>query len=208
MLRVTFACLFALSVPVLMPAQSPSEDQKEMKAYESCSFPDGLQVAEVSSMPSAVKDRPVQSHGKAGTVPLLAGRRVLFVYPDSDPYASVKVELLPDAGFAANRKLLLDDFDDIVASDKHVAKNTARKSPMSGFGVVGLDRDELKGSTLGIYLLIDDHTHVVATVYLLNPQKVKIKSLEEYAHLRDTFLYNYTRCVRNNEIGKAFGAPK
>jgi hypothetical protein len=208
MLRFSLACFVALSLPGLLAAQSPNEDQKEMKAYESCSFPDGLQVGEISSMPSAVKDRPVQSHGKAGTVPLLAGRRVVFAYPGGDPYASVKVELLPDAGFVANKKLLLDDFDDIVASDKHVAKNTARKSPLSGFGIVGLDRDELKTSTLGIYLLIDDHTHVATTVYLLNPEKGKIKSLEDYARMRDTFLYNYTRCIRNNEAGKMFGAPK
>ncbi len=208
MLRLSLACFLAFLLPGLLAAQSPAEDVREMKAYESCSFPDGLQVSDISLMPSAVKDRPVVSHGKSGTVPLLAGRRIVFAYPGSDPYASVKVELLPEAGFAANKRLLLDDFDDIVASDKHVSKNLARKSPMSGFTVVGLDRDELKTSTLGIYLLIDDHTHVATTVYLLNPEKGKIKSGEEYARMRDTFLYNYTRCVRNNEIGKTFGVPK
>jgi hypothetical protein len=209
MLYRAFATLLAFSLPCLLAAQAPSsEDVKELKTYESCSFPDGLQVSDISSMPSAVKDRPIQSHGKTGTVPLLAGRRVIFSYPGADPYASVKIELLPAAGYSANRKLVLDDFDDIVASDKHVAKNLARKSPMSGFGIVGLDRDEIKGTTLGIYMLMDDYTHVVTTIYLLNPPQSKIKTLADYARMRDTFLYNYTRCIRNNEIGKSFGVPK
>jgi hypothetical protein len=206
MLRLTLACLIAVSLPGVLTAQT--EGFKELKAYESCSFPDGLQVSDVSSMPSAVKDRPVVSHGKTSSVPLLAGRRVVFSYPGAEPYASVKVELLPAEGFAANRKLLLDDFDDIVASDKHVAKNATRKSPMSSFFIEGLDRDEVKGNTLGIYLLIDDHSHIATTIYLLNPPQSKFKTLADYSRARDTFLYNYTRCVRNNESGNLFGVPK
>ena len=64
------------------------------------------------------------------------------------------------------------------------------------------------GTTLGIYLLLDDRTHVAATAYLLNPRQSNFKLPAEYARARDTFLYNYTRCVRNNQIGKAFGVPK
>lgn len=205
MLRLSLPCMLAMCLPSLISAQT---EYKQLKPYQSCSFPDGLQVSDVSAMPSAVKDRPVQMHGTTATVPLLAGQRILFAYPGADPYASVKVELLPEAGFAANRKLLLEDFDDILASDKHVAKNTTRKSPMSGFAVTGLDRDALDKNTLGIYLLIDDHTRIVTTIYLLNPEKNKIKSLADYARMRDTFLYNYTRCIRNNESGAAFGVPK
>ncbi len=160
-------------------------------------------------MPADVHDRPVQIHGKSGKIPLVAGQRVVFGY-EGTPYVNVKVEELSAESFAANRKLLLDDFADIVASDKGVARNTTRKPTQSGFAVAGLDRKEFQGSTLGIYQLIDDQTHIAATVYFLNadPAKRRFKTLEEYARMRDTFLYNYTRCVRNNQTGNVFGAPR
>ena len=203
----------SLTVPSTSAAASASRTAApksfpELKAYESCSFPDGLQITNIAPMPDDVKDRPVQSHGKAGTVPLLAGRRVDFAYPGADTYASAKIEVLPEANFAANRKLLLDDFDDIIASDKNVARNTTRKSPFNAFSITGLDRNKVDGKTLGIYLLIDEHTHVVTTVYLLNPTKAPIKSTADYARMRDTFLFNYTKCVRNNQSGVLFGASK
>ena len=197
-----------LTMPSNTGATTAPKSYPELKPYESCDFPDGLQVTNIAPMPADVKERPVQSHGKTGSVPLLAGRRVEFAYPGADTYASVKVELLPEANFPANRKLLLEDFDDIIASDKNVTRNTARRSPFNAFSITGLDRNTVDGKTLGIYLLIDDRTHVVTTVYLLNPAKTPFKSLTDYARMRDTFLFNYTKCVRNNQSGVLFGVSK
>jgi hypothetical protein len=203
--------------PLTLPSTSASasaartsapKSLPELKPYESCAFPDGLQITNIVPMPDDVKERPVQSHGKTGTVPLLGGRRVDFSYPGADPYASAKIEVLPEANFLANRKLLMEDFDDIIASDKNVARNTARKSPFNAFSIVGLDRNKVDGKTLGIYMLIDDHTHVVTTVYLLNPAKAPIKTTADYARMRDTFLFNYTKCIRNNQNGVLFGAAQ
>ena len=161
----------------------------------------------MAEMPPDVHDRPVQVHGTARTVPLLAGRRVTFGYTGGQPYASAKVELLPQENYAANRKLLLDDFDDIVASDKGVARNTARPPTISGFSSIGLDRSTITGNTLGIYLLLDDRTRIATTIYLLNSEG-RIKTTADYARMRDTFLYNYTHCVRNNQNGALFGGAK
>jgi hypothetical protein len=188
-----------------IPAGPAPKSYPELKVYESCAFPDGLQVVDTADMPSDVHARPVQMHGVTKSVPLLAGRRIVFAYPGSDPYASVKVELLPAENYAANRKLILDDFDDIVSSDKHVAKNASRKPLLNSFFIEGLDRDEIKTNTLGIYLLMDDHARVVTTVYFLNPTKIPLKSPAEYGQKRDTFLYNYTRCIRDNQNGSLFG---
>ncbi len=195
----------ALACTITAPAQ---QNVAPLKAYESCSFPDGLQVVEDTPMPTSVLQRPTQSHGQTGFIPLVAGRRVVFGYPDGVAYANVKVELLPKENYAANRKLLLDDFDDIVASDPNVVRNTKRKATQSGQYITGLDRKSLDGSTLGIYLTIDDQTHIAATVYLLNADLAKrpFKTLDQYASMRDTFLYNYTRCIRNNITGQTFGA--
>jgi hypothetical protein len=191
------------------PSAAP-KSFSELKPYESCDFPDGLQVSDTTPMPPDVHERPVQVHGVAHTVPLLAGERVLFTYPGApQPYANAKIELLPVANFPANRKLLLDDFDDIIASDKGVSRSP-RKPAFNGFYLVGLDRNELQTSTLGIYMLLDDHTRIAATVYFLNadPAKRKFKDIAEYARMRDTFLYNYTRCIRNHQNGVMFGGAK
>jgi hypothetical protein len=195
--------LGAAAGPVQAPKLYP-----ELKPYQTCDFPDGLQVVDVTSMPDDVKERPVQIHGKTEAVPLLAGRRVQFAYPGADAYASVKVELLPEPNFLANRKLLTDDFEDILASDKGVVRNTTRKSPFNGFSINGMDRTTMQGTTLGIYLLIDDRTRIATTVYLLNPKKGAMKTPEDYARKRDTFLFNYTKCIRNNQNGVLFGTPR
>jgi len=73
----------------------------------------------------------------------------------------------------------------------------ALRPHLNGFEVYGLDRKKLEGNTLGIYLLIDDRTHIVASVFFLNqePQLRKFSTLAEYAALRDHFLDAYTSCI-------------
>ena len=207
-MRRLVAPLFLLLF-VLHAGTVPAQQYPALKAYGACAFPDGLQVIEDTPMPSNVLQRPTQSHGKTGFVPLLAGRRVVFGYPDGIAYANIKVELLPKENFVTNRKLLLDDFDDIVSSDPNVVRSK-RKPAQGGQYITGLDRKSLDGNTLGIYLMIDDQTHIAATVYLLNgnPAKRPFKTLDQYAQMRDTFLYNYTRCIRNNITGQTFGGLK
>ncbi|WP_047488702.1 hypothetical protein [Terriglobus sp. TAA 43] len=203
-LRTVLAVLIAFS-PVVAAAQ---KENPALRPYESCSFPDGLSVTDVQPMPPDVRDRPAKTKQGEKSVPLLAGRRITFAYPGADPYVSVKVELLPPDNYALNKRYLLEDFDDIVASDKGVAKNTTRPARISAFNVTGLDRKAIAGNTLGIYMLMDDATHVVSTIYLLNPKQSHIKTIEDYTRQRDTFLYNYTRCIRNNQNGVLFGVSK
>jgi len=204
-LRPVLAVLLAVSsVAAVAYAQAPKEFP-ELKPYESCAFPDGLTVADIQPMPADIHDRPAKTKQGEKTIPLLAGRRISFAYPGAATYASVKVELLPPDNYALNKRYLLEDFDDIVASDKSVVKST-RQPRLSAFNVVGLDRKEINGTTLGIYMLTDDTTHVVTTVYLLNPKQSNFKTIADYARQRDTFLYNYTRCIRNNQSGMLFGS--
>lgn len=203
-LRAALALLLAVSpLAAVAQAQAPKEFP-ELKAYESCSFPDGLAVADIQPMPADIHDRPAKTKQGDKTVPLLAGRRISFAYPGAATYASVKVELLPPDNYAVNKRYLQEDFDDIVASDKGVVKST-RQPRLSAFSITGLDRKEITGTTLGIYMLMDDATHVVTTVYLLNPKQSNFKTTADYARQRDTFLYNYTRCIRNNQNGMLFG---
>jgi hypothetical protein len=211
-LRAALAVLLAVSpltaaraqIQAPISSQAAPKEFPELRPYEACSFPDGLTVADVQPMPADIHDRPAKTKQGEKTIPLLAGRRISFAYPGAATYASVKVELLPPDNYALNKRYLLEDFDDIVASDKGVVKST-RQPRLSAFNVVGLDRKEVTGTTLGIYMLMDDNTHVVSTIYLLNPKQSNFKTIADYARQRDTFLYNYTRCIRNNQSGMLFG---
>ena len=68
---------------------------------------------------------------------------------------------------------------------------------LSGLDVRGLDRDKLEGGVLGLYLLLDDSSRMVTTIYFLNqePRDRSFQTMEEYRGMRDRFLVTYTGCV-------------
>jgi hypothetical protein len=72
---------------------------------------------------------------------------------------------------------------------------------MHGLEVHGLDRTELKGGTLGVYLLFDNTRHIATNVYLLNQQPLtrRFQTIEQYRDLRTCFLATYTGCVAQNQ---------
>jgi hypothetical protein len=50
---------------------------------------------------------------------------------------------------------------------------------------------------LGLYLLLDDASRMVTTIYFLNqePKDRSFQTIEEYRAMRDRFLATYTACV-------------
>jgi len=126
-----------------------------------------------------------------------AGVRMMFAYPGTDFFANVKAESLPAANYSRLKGFLLENFQYYTHSN---IVNTALQSPINGFEAHGLDRERLEGGVLGIYLLFDDHAHVVTTMYFLNqdPASRKFQTMQEYSTLRDRFLTSYTACVRSN----------
>jgi hypothetical protein len=120
----------------------------------------------------------------------------MFAYPDEDFYANVKVELLPEESYAQSKTALIDNFEYILASGDNT-RNYALKPKLNGFEIQGLDRSKREGGVLGIYLLFEDATRTVVTIYFLNQEPPKrFKTMEEYAVLRDRFLNSYTSCIR------------
>jgi hypothetical protein len=186
--------LWLLAAPAALAQITPA-----LRPYTACTFDDGLTVTDLSPLPPGVQGRTVDTLTGKARVPLLRGERVLFSYPETDFFANVKVEQLPPDAFEQGKKDLISNFDHILASGNDGARNMtyALKPTLNGFEVHGLDRLKLEGSTLGIYLLIDDRTHIVTTVYFPNqePRMRKFSTLDEYANLRDHFLNAYTSCV-------------
>ena len=132
---------------------------------------------------------------------MVEGRRVMFAYPEKDFYANVKVEILPEKNYAETRKFLIDSFDYTLASDDGSTRNYGLKSMQHGLDVRGLDRGKLEGGVLGLYLLLDDSSRMVTTIYFLNqePKDRSFQMMEEYRVQRDRFLVNYTACVGRRE---------
>jgi hypothetical protein len=122
----------------------------------------------------------------------------MFAYPDKDFYANVKVEILPEKNYAETRQSLIDNFDFLLASSDENTRNYGLKPAMNGLDVRGLDRDKLEGGVVGVYLVLEDASRMVTTIYFLNqePKDRSFQTMEEYRAMRDRFLTTYTACIR------------
>jgi hypothetical protein len=174
---------------------------KVLRAYTSCSFPDGLRVVSANPLVEGVSSRPVQTAAGTQEIELEAGERVLFQYPLTDFFADAKVELLPAAQYAELKQTLISNLHFLESERGGPTPARALPVGLHGFEVHGNDRQRLEGNVVGMYVLFDDTTHVSTTVYFLNQQswQRKFQTMDEYGRLRDNFLRNYTGCVRENQ---------
>jgi hypothetical protein len=177
------------------PGQSQSRDVV-FEPYTTCSLPDGPSVVETAPLAPGVTTRNVQTIKGPLPVRMLDGRRVMFAYPGEDFYANVKVEILPADTWSDARNTLSENFDYLLASGDDV-RNYSLRPDLNGFSIAGQDRTKREGGVLGFYLLSDNTTHTVITIYFLN-QEPPFKTMQEYAVLRDRFLNGYTACIRKN----------
>jgi hypothetical protein len=170
--------------------------------YESCTFDDDLQIAKIDSLPLGVQQRTINTTQGPKVIEMLAGRRIMFAYGvGGDFFANVKPELLPADTWAAEKMDLLDELAAMVASEHDTLPNKSLPDTMHGLEVHGLDRTELKGGTLGFYLLFDNTHHIATSVYLLNQQPLtrRFQTIEQYRELRTRFLATYTGCIAQNQ---------
>ena len=195
---------------VSMPAQnapaaaqgSPSEYAAVLRSYESCSFDDGLQVVKIDPLPAGGQERIVDTTQGPKTVQMLAGDRILFAYGiGGDVFVNAKPEVLPAATWDTEKQDLLDEIAALLASQPGTAPNSNLPATMHGLEVHGIDRTELKGGTLGFYLLFDNARHIATSIYLLNqkPLTRRFQTMEQYRDLRTRFLAAYTGCIAQNQ---------
>ncbi len=181
---------------------SPSEYAAALRSYESCSFDDGLQIVKIDSLPAGVQERVVNTSHGPKTIHMLAGDRILFAYGvGGDIFANTKPEALPAATWDTEKQNLLDEISALLASQPGTAPNSNLPATMHGLEVHGIDRSELKGGTLGFYLLLDNARHIATSVYLLNqkPLTRRFQTIEQYRDLRTRFLAAYTGCIAQNQ---------
>jgi hypothetical protein len=202
---ILFGCgLMLFSVSSLSVAQGGPEAQNGTRSdssafdrYTGCRFNDGLSVVETSPLAPGIHERTVPTSKGPKQVGLVEGRRVMFAYPGKDFYANVKVEILPEKDYAETRQTLVDNFDYMLATSKDSTRNYELKPKLNGLDVRGLDKDKLEGGVLGIYVLLNDASRMVSTIYFLNqePKDRSFQTIEEYRVARDRFLSTYVACV-------------
>ncbi len=166
-------------------------------AYEHCRFPDGLTLVEDQPLAKGIEGRTVKTIMGTRNIPLTGGTRLIYAYPDTQPFANVKVEQIPTADYKQAKLDLIANFEQILTGNDPVTRNYTLKPRLNGAEIYGLDRTRLEGAVIGIYLFFVDRTHTVTTIDFLNqdPTLRKFSSLEDYAPLRDSFISTYTRCA-------------
>lgn len=188
----------------------PQAGASPLNAYGACRFDDGLQTLEVLPLPPTVVGRTVETMHGSAKIGLLRGERVYFGYTGTDPFAKVVVEQLPAGSYDTEKADLISNFEQMLASDDGT-RNYALKPTLNGFAIVGLDRSKFEGGAVGVYLLIDDRSGVVSTVYFLDADAARRKfaTMAEYTAMRDHFLQTYTACVHRSAATApgAAGAP-
>jgi hypothetical protein len=187
----------------LHTAQSlPTAEADALHNYESCSFDDGLQVAKIDTLPPGVQQRTINTTQGPKVIHMLAGLRIMFAYGvGGDFFANVKPEILPTDTWVAEKQNLLDELAAMVAAEHDTMPNRSLPETMHGLELHGLDRTELKGGTLGFYLLFDNARHIATSVYLLNQEPLtrRFQTIEQYRDLRTRFLATYTDCIAQNQ---------
>jgi hypothetical protein len=207
-MRLPVAIVLLLSMQTAPAQNAPGTAQNQPTAndlalhdYESCSFDDGLQIVKIDSLPPGVQQRTVNTAEGPRTIQMLAGRRILFAYGvGGDSFANVKPEVLPEDTWASEKQSLLDEIAAMLTADHNTMPNTSLPHTMHGLEVHGLDRTQLKGGTLGVYLLFDNAHHVATSIYLLNQEPLtrRFQTIEQYRSLRTRFLATYTGCIAQN----------
>jgi hypothetical protein len=189
--------VFFLSIVGATAQNLARSDSSAFDRYTACKFSDGLTVVETAPLAPGVHARTVETSKGPRQIEMVEGRRVMFAYPDKDFYATVKVEILQEKNYAETRQSLIDNFDYMLNSGDGNTRNYGLKPTLNGLDVRGLDRDKLEGGVLGLYLLLDDTSRVVTTIYFLNqePKDRSFQTMEEYRAMRDRFLATYTACV-------------
>ena len=180
-----------------------------LRPYLGCKLPIGPDLTGHTLLPQAPMARTAQTFSGPKKIQLVDGLMAAFAYPNEQPFANVKVEMLPAATYSVEKNDLIGEFDKINATGNDTKRNYTMKPTLNGFEIQGFDRTALDGKVLGIYLLFDNAHHVATTAYFLNAPvgQRKFDSLNEYNSLREGFLNAYTVCVRKALSGTTAAAP-
>lgn len=182
--------IFALVLTVLAALQKP--DNLIRYAYTECKL--GRFVVQESSERVRPFTRSIQTANGDRPIEIVHGISLHITY-EGTPFVNFKAERLANT-YADGKQVLIENLKYLTAQPDMESAEPKRLS-MNGFEVYGINRKQLAGGVLSIYLLFRDVDQTVITLYLLNtpPEAPKFHTIDQYRSLRDEFLKTYTACA-------------
>jgi hypothetical protein len=188
-----FALLAAIPAAALAQAAPAVPDY-----FEHCKFSDDIAMVNSDQRTSGLTRTVATSTGPK-QIPVIAGQRLGYAYPNTDFFANVRVEMLPADTWQLEVSDLKRSIDDDAAATPGILPASTQGKKVSGVEIYGMNRTRIEDEMMGKYLLIDPKTNILTTIYFLNqdPARRKYQSMQEYEALRDSFLTSYSACMAN-----------
>jgi len=179
-------------------ASGVREASNGLEPYTKCEFGAGLVAVSVDRLPgTGVRHRSVVTAEGERRVSMMDGYRVLLAYPGTEYFANVKVERSAPDEYVSDRGVIVAGLEHLAATGGP-AKGTVEHRHLRGFDMVCLNNSTINvPGPISMYVLFNDSTQTVVTVYFLNQraEQRRFQTFEEYAALRDAFLEDYTKCI-------------
>ncbi len=195
MRRVVSSLVFLMHLAISITSVA-AEDSSRLQPYIHCDgFAGGVRGVTLDRRPSTAEPwRDVSSGGRTWRVSVVEGYRVMYSYPRTYPFASLKAERSDPSNYREDKQIVMRSLVELSGADGNTEQVDFSKQGFSGQTVT---KKELGGSTLGITQIFSDEDAVIVTIFFFNqaPQNRRFQTYEEFISLRDDFVRGYMECV-------------
>ena len=195
MRRVVSSLVFLMHLAISITSVA-AEDSSRLQPYIHCDgFAGGVRGVTLDRRPPTAEPwREVSSGGRTWRVSVVEGYRVMYSYPRTYPFASLKAERSDPSNYGEDKQILMRSLVELSSADGNTERVDLSKHGFSGQTVT---KKELGGSTLGITQIFSDEDKVIVTIFFFNqaPQNRRFQTHEEFIALRDDFVRGYMECV-------------
>src|SRR5439155_775255 len=136
------------------------EDSSRLQPYIHCDgFAGGVRGVTLDRRPPTAEPwREVSSGGRTWRVSVVEGYRVMYSYPRTYPFASLKAERSDLANYAADKQVVMRSLEELASADGNTELAGFSNQGFSGQTVT---KKELAGSTIGITQIFSDRDLVI-----------------------------------------------
>ena len=176
-------------------ADSPSRVER----YASCEgFAGGVGIRRTAQRPAEEPAyREVTGKGVTRRISVVDGVRVVYAYPEKDPFADLKAEASDPAKYAEDKRELRTMFEAVARAEGPGAYKTLEGPGYTGQEVV---KPAPSGSLLGITQLFFDADKVIVTItfpYFPNQPAsgLSFSTHAQFLPMRAAFVRGYLDCI-------------
>ena len=176
-----------------------AEATAKLERYASCEgFAGGVGIRRKAERPAEEPPwREVTGKGVTRRISVIDGIRVVYAYPEKDPFADLKVEASDPAKYAEDKRELRQMFEAVARTEGPGAYKTIDGPGYTGQEVV---KPALGGSLLAITQLFFDADKVVVSItfpwFPTQPASaLSFSTHTQFVALRAAFVRGYLDCI-------------